>query len=669
MTVDGLAFAWGKNDHGQCGIGWPRPEQIEQRVVAQATCLQPWAATHGAATAEMRSAGLLEPQRGESLTAACNAGAVLPRLQSVSAGPESNLALDCDGQAWAWGSKTHLGLACWIPLAQPHAAPSKGTVRPGADSRHPTACPFLLFQVIKGTKGSAEGSAKSAKSSPDSRSLLQELDLKELPGNVLVPTLLCNLTPLQSDSSSASVSSALPEAVILHSTTGRPQAILAPAAGTAGGRSESLFVAAVAGQRASFAVTARGVAYSWASDGQEDILLGRSAANTAPAAIPTFLQLSICVACISAGADHALALTAHGRVFTWGILEAAVGTERFQQRSFPQPMCVEGAVRGLKVSKVLTGRMCSVVAFQDCDTLMGWDMVEVSTLQGKGHVDPAVYEFPLTYECFDSMVSPKTSPKMSPSSSSRLVEKVCTPSPRSPSAICSPTCSPKSPSSPVSPTSPMSPYRSRARAKTRPSAKSNLCLCHSRTLQLLLQESPELGLPFSHSELFAWASKRSVAAHARREDDEEAFRQQSIQEMLAERVRIKHLSNVSLLREVARARTFLEFDREISMYRRLSDPPKELRSLLFEKACACCYFCANRKSTCTGKLQQKGSRRLGSKSCMLGTALPISEGYALDPDVCKPFVFMKFMTLVLSHAGTQNPSVTLRGSSWKEAAY
>ena len=99
-----------------------------------------------------------------------------------------------------------------------------------------------------------------------------------------------------------------------------------------------------------------------------------------------------------------------------------------------------------------------------------------------------------------------------------------------------------------------------------------------------MQEPPKGHGPFSHSELFAWAGRRSAAAHARREDDEEAFRQQSMREMRAERSRIKQLSNVSLLREVARPRTFVEFDREISMYRRLSNPPEELRRTLLETA-------------------------------------------------------------------------------------
>ena len=124
------------------------------------------------------------------------------------------------------------------------------------------------------------------------------------------------------------------------------------------------------------------------------------------------------------GSDHAVALTAHGRVFTWGQplsricsahqttfkppkachildqrLEACTslglisgplhghfsfevilhvlfvclyvycyvfvpccanlptlkaGTERFQRRNIAQPLCVEGPLRGLKISKVLT---------------------------------------------------------------------------------------------------------------------------------------------------------------------------------------------------------------------------------------------------------------------------------------------------------------------------
>ncbi|CAE7873598.1 rplX, partial [Symbiodinium necroappetens] len=189
-------------------------------------------------------------------------------------------------------------------------------------------------------------------------------------------------------------------------------------------------------------------------------------------------------------------------------------------------------------------------------------MVEVSMLKGKGHVDPAIYEFPLTYDAFGG-----TDPGSA--DSPKFFEKVLSPARRPPSAICSPTSpksprTPASPTSPVSPTSPTSPYRS---GPGRSKVTAKLSLCQSQTLQLLMQEPPKGHGPFSHSELFAWAGRRSAAAHARREDDEEAFRQQSMREMRAERSRIKQLSNVSLLREVARPRTFVEFDREISMYR------------------------------------------------------------------------------------------------------
>eukprot|EP00913_Durusdinium_trenchii_P007626 g7165.t1 len=136
-----------------------------QQVVAQATCLQHWAAHYSASMEEMRTAGLLEPQKGDSLAFACTSGL--------------------------------------MPQTAPRAPPSRGTLRATSGGRKVlTACPFLFFQLIKPKTADSSPSASSEPSQdakPRPRldaQLLEDLDLKELPGDVLAPTLACNVTLL-----------------------------------------------------------------------------------------------------------------------------------------------------------------------------------------------------------------------------------------------------------------------------------------------------------------------------------------------------------------------------------------------------------------------------------------------------------------------------------------
>ena len=146
----------------------------------------------------------------------------------------------------------------------------------------------------------------------------------------------------------------------------------------------------------------------------------------------------------------------------------------------PQPLCVQGALAGLKVGKVLAGRLSSLVSILDAETLLGWDMAELRTVQGQPQLLPAIYEF--------TAVAPKS---------------VCaTSSPGSPSRQA---CTVKR--------MPKSPRVERAR-KVR--------LCHARDVQILFDDpKSKAGIPFSRPELFAWASLCAQEAHARKEEEEE----------------------------------------------------------------------------------------------------------------------------------------------------
>ena len=311
LAEGGLAFAWGLNDCGQCGVGWPRAK-TPQQVVAEATCLQPWAALYSVSAEEMKTAGLLEPRKGDSLTSACISGAVLPRLKSLCCGPSSSMALDLESQLWGWGSAA-LGMPCLMPLNAPRPPKSRGTLR--VQSSGLTACPFLLYEV-------------AGKEPATRQELLSKLDLKELPGHVLAPTLACNINLREGAVSSA------PTDTVLLCKAGRSLAVLAPTWGETGAaRAESTFSSIACGQ-VNFAVTSRGVLYSWSS--KSHVLLARSSTPT-PAPVPTFVRLAACVSSVSVGSDHALALTSHGRVFA-GVNWRHVPTVRdFRGAQCPSP--------------------------------------------------------------------------------------------------------------------------------------------------------------------------------------------------------------------------------------------------------------------------------------------------------------------------------------------
>jgi hypothetical protein len=156
------------------------------------------------------------------------------------------------------------------------------------------------------------------------------------------------------------------------------------------------FIGIELGSGINTALSDRGYVYTWGTP--EKGMLGRPVKNrfkpVAPERIPFFPQLAISLTSISAGMDHILALTTHGRVFTWGKVDACLGPSGFQRCTLEEPMFVEGIIRELRVVQIAAGRLESVIATEGFDKVMGWDMLEMSNV---GHrMLPVAYEYTFT---------------------------------------------------------------------------------------------------------------------------------------------------------------------------------------------------------------------------------------------------------------------------------
>lgn len=75
-----------------------------------------------------------------------------------------------------------------------------------------------------------------------------------------------------------------------------------------------------------------------------------------------------------------MALTTHGRVFTWGKVDACLGPSGFQRCTLEEPMFVEGLLREMRVVAVAAGRLESSVATADFEIVLGWEMLEMSAV-------------------------------------------------------------------------------------------------------------------------------------------------------------------------------------------------------------------------------------------------------------------------------------------------
>lgn len=156
------------------------------------------------------------------------------------------------------------------------------------------------------------------------------------------------------------------------------------------------FVDVAMGVGMNCALSDKGYLYTWGNPDKG--LLGRPVAvQRAPAAperIPFFPQLAISLSQVSVGRDHVIALATHGRVFTWGKVDACLGPSGFQRCTLEEPMFVEGLLRELRVVRVAAGRLESVIATEDFDAVLGWEMLEMSSV---GHrMLPVAYQYTFT---------------------------------------------------------------------------------------------------------------------------------------------------------------------------------------------------------------------------------------------------------------------------------
>lgn len=200
--------------------------------------------------------------------------------------------------------------------------------------------------------------------------------VKEVVGDVLAPTRCCNIV-LACISESARLKAA--GTPVLECWSGYEEycapVFPAPARGVQ-------FNDVQIGAGMNCALSDKGYLYTWGIP--EKGSLGRPAAvrqkPAGPERIPFFPQLAISLSQVAVGRDHVIALTTHGRVFTWGKVDACLGPSGFQRCTLEEPMYVEGLLRDLRVVRVAAGRLESVIATDEFDTVLGWEMLEMSAV-------------------------------------------------------------------------------------------------------------------------------------------------------------------------------------------------------------------------------------------------------------------------------------------------
>jgi hypothetical protein len=422
LSDKGLIFTWGMNNRGQCGVGTHLPE----RSYLSATCLHKWG---HAPTVGIQA---LEPSRAH-----------VPRVKAIACGANHCGIVDAEGQLWYWGEHQAIGLFHLKPVRGDMAARSfllfrmseeihkrvnpmanraqsqplkSGTRTPlGATPRQisrtspsgqalQTATlrePLPLEQEGNSTSDIAfektDTFAKmrfnfSADEMGSLRAMLTEAQavvaVKEVSGDVFAPTLCCNIVLCPLNEATRLRAAGTP--VVDCWLDGWCAPIYpAPARGV-------MFDDLGIGPGVNTALSNRGYVYSWGRP--ERGLLGRPVKvrhkPAAPERLPFFPQLAIALTSVSVGLDHVIALTTHGRVFTWGKVDACLGPSGFQRCTLEEPMFVEGVLRELRVVQVAAGRLESVIATEGFDAVIGWDMLEMSNV---GHrMLPVAYQYTLT---------------------------------------------------------------------------------------------------------------------------------------------------------------------------------------------------------------------------------------------------------------------------------
>ncbi len=282
LRADGSVWAWGENGKGQLGIGTtndahtPYTTQISNVVAIAAGgshslalkndgTVWAWGANDGGQLGNGTNAGAASPVQVK--------GFFLVRAIAIAAGENHSLAVDGNGEVWAWGKNNSGQL--------------------GDSSITDRSAPVKVKQlnnVIQVAAGANHSLALKNDGTVWAWGDGRHLQLGD--GNVLAPSL----TPIR-------VPEGLP-------TT--PQAFLSDVKAIAAGGDHSL------------ALTNSNQVWGWGSDkfaessGNGSGLSARAPDGTA-VLFPQIMQwLTGKVVAISAGANHSLALTDDGRVWAWG---------------------------------------------------------------------------------------------------------------------------------------------------------------------------------------------------------------------------------------------------------------------------------------------------------------------------------------------------------------
>eukprot|EP00927_Polykrikos_kofoidii_P037261 TRINITY_DN31398_c0_g1_i1.p1 TRINITY_DN31398_c0_g1~~TRINITY_DN31398_c0_g1_i1.p1 ORF type:complete len:755 (-),score=95.95 TRINITY_DN31398_c0_g1_i1:27-2222(-) len=443
LSDQGLLYGWGTNHQGQCGVGADVPLRGKLGIVPELVCLQSWSTP--ASNEE-------EPEGG-----ACRIGAGIPRVRMCACGPSHSGTVDINGAVWLWGSQEGIGLPILRAPAssQKHKSNATkeflllrhekaGSTGKWEDQRNASTVwqrnkadavipplerrtifhartravageqDFVMFKdnspsmsgvgairKIEASPLDADG-YKSEVNTPTKRAgamtvrelleqSLAEGPLEIVQGNRHSPTIACQLVSGNSEDMRWLTSKSL--AVFPDKRAGRSAVVL-----PARGRFSPFAEIFLTDKNVHFLRCERNFIYSWGTADQP--MLGRHCEKQndvqpmAFARLTLFVQLSASVQTLAVGSNHVLALTCHGKVYTWGRQEACVSSDGFSRRDFSEPVIVEGALSQLRIVRIGAGRSESAVQAEGMDTLLGWELLEIAEV-GK-EVLPAVYQYTLT---------------------------------------------------------------------------------------------------------------------------------------------------------------------------------------------------------------------------------------------------------------------------------
>jgi hypothetical protein len=223
------------------------------------------------------------------------------------------------------------------------------------------------------------------------------LPLAHISGNRHQPTIACQIVEGGNEMRHRTSGNV---AMFTHKASGRNTVVM-PARGKF-----SAFKELYMSPKVNFVRCDRNFIYSWGA--ADEPLLGRNCKQQlldadeeqkqkcimAPVRLSSFAQMSTSVQTLAIGGMHVVALTCHGRVYTWGKQEACLGEEGFGRHLFKDPVLIEGCLAKLRVTRVGAGRVNSAAQVEGIDTIIGWELLEPSENGNK--IAPAIYQYTLT---------------------------------------------------------------------------------------------------------------------------------------------------------------------------------------------------------------------------------------------------------------------------------